>query len=54
MRSELILKARQRVPSWYSLTDLELGEEVVSACQWLLQENRFLYAGINVKVRDRS
>jgi hypothetical protein len=54
MRSELMLKARQRVPSWYNLTNLELGEDVISACQWLLQENRFLYAGINLQVCNRS
>ncbi|OJA07808.1 hypothetical protein AZE42_03426, partial [Rhizopogon vesiculosus] len=51
MRAELMVKARQRAPSWFGLTDLELGEDVVSSCQWLLQENRFLYGRINLKER---
>lgn len=50
MRAELMVKARQRGPSWFGLTDLEFGEDVVSSCQWLLQENHFLYGGINLKV----
>ncbi|KAJ8585635.1 hypothetical protein M405DRAFT_865239 [Rhizopogon salebrosus TDB-379] len=51
MRAELMVKARQRAPSWFGLTDLDLGEDVVSSCQWLLQENCFLYGGINLKER---
>jgi hypothetical protein len=54
MRAELIVNARQRAPSWFGLTDLDLGEDVVSSCQWLLQENRFLYGRINLKVSDIS
>jgi hypothetical protein len=54
MRAELMTKARQGAPSWFGLTDLELGEDVVSSCQWLLQENHFLYGGIDLKVSDIS
>ncbi|KAG2068176.1 hypothetical protein BDR04DRAFT_1025173, partial [Suillus decipiens] len=50
MRAELMVKARLRVPIWYGLTNLGPGEEIASACQWLLQENRFLYGGIDLKV----
>jgi hypothetical protein len=54
MRAELMVKARQRAPSWFGLTDLEFGEDVVSSCQWLLQENHFLHGGINLKASGRS
>jgi len=51
MRAELMVKARQRAPSWFGLTDLELGEMwfqllVASAGESLL------YGGINLKVSD--
>ncbi|KAG1800755.1 uncharacterized protein HD556DRAFT_1304770 [Suillus plorans] len=56
MRAKLMIKARQRAPTWYGLTNLEPGEEIASACQWLLQENRFLYGGVDIKERtyDRT
>lgn len=47
-----MVKARQKVPSWYGLHELELGEEVTLASQWLLQDNHFLYGGINLKVSE--
>jgi hypothetical protein len=50
MRAELIFKARQGVPMWYSLSDLERGEEVRAACKWLLKDNTFLYGELRVKV----
>ncbi|KAG1845833.1 hypothetical protein F4604DRAFT_1595379 [Suillus subluteus] len=50
MGVELMVKARLRAPIWYGLTNLEPGEEIASTCQWLLQENRFLYGGIDLKV----
>jgi hypothetical protein len=51
MRAELILKARQGVPTWYGLSDLEVGSEEVSiACKWLLKDTRFVYGDINLKV----
>jgi hypothetical protein len=50
MRSEVMVKARQKVPLWYGLQELEPGEDVILACQWLLQDNHFLYGGIDLKV----
>ena len=50
MRAELIFKARQGVPMWYGLSDLERGEEVTAACKWLLKDNTFFYGEMKVKV----
>jgi hypothetical protein len=50
LRAELILKARQGVPTWYGLTELEIGEEGKKACKWLLKDNVFLYGDVNLKV----
>jgi hypothetical protein len=50
VRAEMIFKARQGVPSWYSLTDLEGGEEMRTVCKWLLKDNIFLHGDIDVKV----
>lgn len=52
MRAELILKARQGVPSWYGLSDLEVGEQVIVACKWLLKDTVFVYGDMNVKVSN--
>ena len=50
VRAEMIFKARQGVPSWYSLTDLEGSEEMRTVCKWLLKDNIFLHGDIDVKV----
>jgi hypothetical protein len=51
MRAELILKARQGVPTWYGLSDLGVSSEEVSiACKWLLKDTAFVYGDINLKV----
>jgi len=33
VRLEMVFKARQEVPSWYSLTDLEGSEEMRTVCK---------------------
>jgi hypothetical protein len=52
MRAEVILKARQGVPTWYGLSELESGEEVTNACKWLLKDNTFLHGDMDLKVSD--
>lgn len=52
IRGELVNKARIAVPHAYGVPGTLKGEELQDAVRWLVDGNKLLHSGINLKVSD--